>query len=177
MEQRSSNSNNPKLEIDVTIHWRLGPIIFTYLQTCHWASIFEFWKKLNLFSLSTTVIRFFGSPSHENNDQKLIQTNAHPWEPHDLDGGNKKLSDITQNPSHPNKLYNTPWISINPNPLFSSKSFFPTHFQPKSSFSLFVCGLNPFFSSFYMHFMLKTQNSFFFFFFVKFWGFYLFFFF
>ena len=39
-----------------------------------------------------------------NNDPKLIQTNAYPWDPHDLDDGNRKLSDITQNSSYPNKL-------------------------------------------------------------------------
>ena len=140
--------------MDVTIHWPLGPIIFTYLQRCHWVSIFEFWKKLKpVFTFHTIIRFFFESPSHENNDQKLIQTKVHPWDPHDLDGGNRKLSDITQNSPYPNKLNNTPSISINPNPFFSSKSFFPTHFQPKSSFNLLVCGLNPFFSSFYMHFM------------------------
>ena len=42
--------------------------------------------------------------SDGNNDPKLIQTNAHPWDPHDLDDGNRKLSDITQNSSPPNKL-------------------------------------------------------------------------
>jgi len=42
--------------------------------------------------------------SDGNNDLKLIQTNAHLWDPHNLDDGNRKLSNITQNSSHPNKL-------------------------------------------------------------------------
>ena len=42
--------------------------------------------------------------SDGNNDPKLIQTNAHSWDPHDLDDENRILSDITQNSSHPNKL-------------------------------------------------------------------------
>ena len=40
----------------------------------------------------------------KTNDPKLIQTNVHLWDSHDLDDGNKKLIDITQNSSHPNKL-------------------------------------------------------------------------
>ena len=41
-----------------------------------------------------------------NNDPKLIQTNAHLWDPHDLDDGNRKLSDITQNSSYPKQALN-----------------------------------------------------------------------
>ena len=46
MKQRSSNGNNPKPEIDVTMHWLLGSTISSYLQTCHLVSVFEFWKHL-----------------------------------------------------------------------------------------------------------------------------------
>jgi len=33
--------------LDVTMHWLLGPTIFTYLRTCHWVMIFEFWKQVS----------------------------------------------------------------------------------------------------------------------------------
>ena len=57
-----------------------------------------------MFSVSITHHLKIRELSNGNNDPKLIQTNAHPWDPHDLDDGNRKLSDITQNSSHPNKL-------------------------------------------------------------------------
>ena len=57
-----------------------------------------------MFSVSITHHSNIRELSDGNNDPKLIQTNAHPWDPHDLDDGNGKLSDITQNSSHPNKL-------------------------------------------------------------------------
>ena len=67
-----------------------------------------------MFSISITHHLKIKELSDGNNDPKLIQTNAHPWDPHDLDDGNKKLSDITQNSSHPNKLL---------------ESVFPYHFN------------------------------------------------
>ena len=50
----------------------------------------------NVFSVFITHHSKIKELSDENNDPKLIQTNAHPWDSHDLDDGNRKLSDITQ---------------------------------------------------------------------------------
>ena len=57
-----------------------------------------------MFSVSITHHSKIRELGDGNNDPKLIQTSAHPWDPHDLDDENKKLSDITQNSLHPNKL-------------------------------------------------------------------------
>ena len=66
----------------------------------------EFWKLKTpkcIFSFHNSSLQNKKS-CDGNNDPKLIQTNAHLWDPHDLDDGNRKLSDITQNSSPPNKL-------------------------------------------------------------------------
>ena len=89
---------------DVTMHWFLGPTIFTYLWTCHWVMVFEFWKQVLTIFIFHDCHPFFESPSNENHDLKLVQTNYHSWDPHDLDDGNRKLSDITQSSSHLNNL-------------------------------------------------------------------------
>ena len=60
-------------------------------------SCFYFWWLSSIFE----------SPSNKNHNPKLIQTNHHLWNPYDLDDGNRRLSDITQNSSHPNKLLAT----------------------------------------------------------------------
>ena len=60
-------------------------------------SCFYFWWLSSIFE----------SPSNKNHNPKLIQTNHHLWNPYDLDDGNRRLSDITQNLSHPNKLLAT----------------------------------------------------------------------
>ena len=57
-----------------------------------------------MFSIFITHHSKIKELNNGNNNSKLIQTNVHLWDPHDLDDRNKKLSDITQNPSHPNKL-------------------------------------------------------------------------
>ena len=56
-----------------------------------------------MFSIFITHHLKIEKLSDGNNDPMLIQTNAYSWDPHDLDDGNRKLSDITQNSSHPNK--------------------------------------------------------------------------
>ena len=72
-----------------------------------------------MFSVSITYHSKIRELSDRNNDPKLIQTNAHPWDPHDLDDENRKLSDITQNSSHPTSSKLSP-----PNPLDLAKVFF-----------------------------------------------------
>ena len=90
--------------LDVTMHWLLGPTIFTYLRTCHWVMVFEFWKQVSTIFIFHDCHPFFESPSNENHDPKLVQTNHHLRDSHDLDDGNRKLSDITQSSSHLNNL-------------------------------------------------------------------------
>ena len=57
-----------------------------------------------MFSILVTHIHFTESLSDEIRDSKLIQTSVERWDPHDLDDENRKLSHITQNSLHPNKL-------------------------------------------------------------------------
>ena len=78
--------------------------VFTILPLSDWfwvlktaETCFQFWS----------LIHFTESLSDENRDSKLIQTSVVRWDPHDLDDENRKLSDITQNSLHPNKLL---WI-------------------------------------------------------------------
>ena len=44
MELRSSNGNNLKPKMDVTIHRLQGPQSHLIYATCHWVSVFKFWK-------------------------------------------------------------------------------------------------------------------------------------
>ena len=57
-----------------------------------------------MFSVSITHHSKIRKLNDGNNNLKLIQTSALLWDPHDLNDENKKLSDITQNSLHPNKL-------------------------------------------------------------------------
>ena len=64
-----------------------------------------------MFSVSTTHHLKIRELSDGNNDPKLIQTSALPLDPHELDDENKKLSEITQNSLHPNKLIGI-WVIL-----------------------------------------------------------------
>ena len=67
------------------------------------------------------------------------------------------------------KHLDTSSFPLDPNPSFSPKSFFQPQFQPIPSFYSLVCGLNPSFSSFFMHFYTFRHLGFHIF--GKFWGF------
>ena len=81
--------------------WLLGPTITSNLPTCHWNSVFEFWKQVKRvfnFGHSHPVL-----VTHIR-DSKFIQTRIHPWDPQVLDHELRKLSDITQFYGFPSKL-------------------------------------------------------------------------
>ena len=81
--------------------WLLGPTITSNLLTCHWNSVFEFWKQMKRvfnFGHSHPVL-----VTHIR-DSKFIQTRIHPWDPQVLDHELRKLSDITQFYGFPSKL-------------------------------------------------------------------------
>ena len=84
-----------------------GPTTSSNLPTCHWNSVFEFWKQVK------PVFNFGHSHPFSWETEwwkRWFKTNPNKcwnfenrWDPHDLDDKNKKLSDITQNSLHPNK--------------------------------------------------------------------------
>ena len=103
-ERKKEKMSLVRSGFDLTTHKSWAPQSqLIYELATEW-SVLSFKNSIIEFSLSITHTHFFESLSHENGDPKLIQTSALPWDPHDLDDENRKLSDITQNSLHPNKL-------------------------------------------------------------------------
>ena len=103
-ERKKEKMSLVRSGFDLTTHKSWAPQSqLIYELATEW-SVLSFKNSRIEFSLSITHTHFFESLSHENGDPKLIQTSALPWDPHDLDDENRKLSDITQNSLHPNKL-------------------------------------------------------------------------
>ena len=103
-ERKNEKMSLVRSGFDLTTHKSWAPQSqLIYKLATEW-SVLSFKNSRIEFSLSITHTHFFESLSHENGDPKLIQTSALPWDPHDLDDENRKLSDITQNSLHPNKL-------------------------------------------------------------------------
>ena len=105
-ERKKEKMSLVRSGFDLTTHKSWAPQSqLIYELATEW-SVLSFKNSIIEFSLSITHTHFFESLSHENGDPKLIQTSALPWDPHDFDDENRKLSDITQNSLHPNKLFN-----------------------------------------------------------------------
>ena len=103
-ERKKEKMSLVRSGFDLTTHKSWAPQSqLIYELATEW-SVLSFKNSRIEFSLSITHTHFFESLSHENGDPKLIQTSALSWDPHDLDDENRKLSDITQNSLHPNKL-------------------------------------------------------------------------
>ena len=97
-----------------------------FVKHCGWVCRFNYENAIenwvleientsNVFSVFITHHSKIRELSDGNNDSKLIQTNAHSWDPYDLDDRNRKLSDITQNSSYPNNF----WTTLSNGPHFS----------------------------------------------------------